>query len=449
MAPSLKSRLARPATLAAVFLVCVSVYTVFLSIAPRQLLNETPTDYVWKYRRVARNLLAGHGHVWKAGRGLYTAVPPGYPLWVTAVYAVAGDDVIREPRPIHVSNAITLALCSVFVFLIAEQMLGTRLRGAWAAALWMTYPLQLWMVPLPLSEVPFTLFLYVGVWAALRALPDGRNGWSFGAGLAFGVAALMRPIGIAIPPVAFASLALTPGRPWRTRLVSAALVVLGFVVAILPWETYAYRETGKIIPLSGGGGSALMGGLVWIIRPEAETAALDRPPDIVSLVERANNVWQAADRDKGAVIRFLAAESLRNPLTTAKLLALKATRAWYGTYSMRHEGAVLAMQLAYLALATVGITLLIRARALPVAPHILPAALMFAFYGMAIIFPPNVRFLVPTLGLMLVYPAITLDHAAGRVGRLIRARRDRSSKGNGDAPKDGGRESNESRETSA
>ena len=440
----MKARLVRPATLAGVFFACLAVHTTFLGVAPPELLNETPTDYEWKYRRVAYSLLAGHGHVWRVGRSLYTAVPPGYPLWVAGTYAISNSNVIRDRAPIQVSNVLALALSSVFVFLISEQMLGSRARAGWASLLWITYPLLVWMVPLPLSEVPFILFLYIGVWAALKAAPGGGLGWSFGAGVSFGVTALIRPIGIAIPPVAFAAMALTPGKDRRARLISAALVVFGFVAAVLPWETYVYRETGQIIPLSSGGGSALMGGLVWITRPEAQAAGLDLPADVVSLVEQAERIWQESARDKGAVVSFLATQLLENPIAMAKLAAMKATRPWYGTYSMQHDGAVLAMQILYFLLAVPGMVLLIKARTLPVGPHILPAALMFAFYGMAIIFPPNVRFLVPTLGLMLAYPAAALDYVATRAARRVRAQR------SGQAPEGGGtREPNDdSRETS-
>lgn len=185
------------------------------------------------YEGLALSLLRGEGYMY-APLGPFADLvrPPGFPAFILANYATFGTNPLF---PI-LWNVVFVAAVYLGVRALVARM-GQRLHPAVGAVLgldlaWWLYSKELVTEPL------FTALLLGGVLLVLRGAERGRAGALAGAGLVFGLCALIKPIALYLPVVLAAYLA---GRAvaerwgWRPALLRAAVLVGAFVVVVAPW----------------------------------------------------------------------------------------------------------------------------------------------------------------------------------------------------------------------
>ncbi len=336
------------------------------------------TDYETFYRPVAASVARGEG-LRTSHREPAVRYPPGFPLLLAAGFATAG-----EPWAARLLNALAMTGSAVLLFLIARRLAGERVGWA-AAGLWTLYPPNWMLLAGPFSEPSFCFLLYLAVWWRL----EGR-GWS--TGVALGLAMLVRPIAILLPLV------------FLTRKRALPLLA-GCLLTVLPWEVWAYRETGRWLPLADGGTETMLDGLMLASN---DRNAYRRPVELPDGARRVSLAVEANARELGspvAVARFLAEQEAVGFL---QLLAIKAARAWYATDSGRLDGWLLGLQALLLGLAARGVVRLPRAGLL--------LAIAAYFWGMTIVAYSILRYMLPAMGLL--FPAAGAASAA-----VVRRRR--------------------------
>ena len=181
---------------------------------------------------------------------------PGLPYFAAAVYALAGQ---VTPLTARVVLAVLSTLVIVVVFLI-----GRRLAGPWAglvgAALTAVYPPAIFYAGLLMGEPLAMLTVGSAILAFLWAADEGRSAWAWALpGALFGVTAFVRPEYVLLTAL-FALLALVViarrRGVWR-GLAAGALLALAFAAVIAPWTIHVSDESGRLTPVSTGGGKAL------------------------------------------------------------------------------------------------------------------------------------------------------------------------------------------------
>ena len=181
---------------------------------------------------------------------------PGTPYFAAAIYALAGH---VTPLTARVVMAVLSTLVIVVVFLI-----GRRLAGPWAglvgAALTAVYPPAIFYAGLLMGEPLAMLTVASAMLAFLWAADDGRPTWAWGLpGALLGLTAFLRPEYLLLT-VLFALLALlvvARRRGVLRGLAAGALLALAFAVVVAPWTIHASADTGRLTPISTGGGKAL------------------------------------------------------------------------------------------------------------------------------------------------------------------------------------------------
>ena len=396
---------------ALLFLGSATLTAVFLLVAPDSLGPAGANDYEGYYRPAAESLLRGDGYRLNGEVNLHN--PPGYPYVLVVLYALAELSGASQLAWVTVFSVLCTAASTVVAHAVARRLFGDR-TALVAAALFATYPLTLVMASYRFSEVPYTLALLLVLLATVRALQSRRRlfAWALGAGLLCAAAALVRPaaIGLALP-VGLAVL-LCRGGPaaLRARVVAAALVVLGFVAGVAPWEAWVYAKTDRVIALSEVGPEAAVVGVIVGARGEAL-----EPGDPVFVPEavRAMSRRILADRDSlqgtGDVLRRVAEEPAGD---VAQLVAGKAVRAFYGTDSFKLEPLILLVQLPYLALMGAGL-LVARRSGQPLArwSPVLFALVLAYSWVVTLSALSIVRYMAPALALLTIPAA-----AAGIAG---------------------------------
>ncbi len=259
---------------------------------------------------VASHLVGGRGYSELAGT-LDVHLPPFLPL-VSAALLKLGLAPAWATAAIHI---VTGALLCIPIFLLGRAIYGRR-TGFIAAGLVAVYPAlaawpYLWST---MTESPFLLFVFSGVWAVYRAVygqqERRRTLWYAAVGVWFGLSYLVRPEGLTY----FAVLGLfmagwTFSFVLRHRLAlpravgRLALSVAACLLVISPYVIYLHSATGHWL-LSG------KVGLILDIAPAYlanDQAAHDRA---VSRLDSAGSeiMWLSPDRFEKSLSDAVAAD---------------------------------------------------------------------------------------------------------------------------------------------
>ncbi|MEY2565775.1 MAG: hypothetical protein QOE35_304 [Actinomycetota bacterium] len=250
---------------------------VVVALADRNIrLVDDPADY----HRLAVSLAHHHSFgpsVLAAGGGPTAFRPPLYPLFLGAVYAVAGVSVGAALVAQAVLGVVVVALVGI----LGWQLWGRR-AGLVALGLAAVYP-PLILVGGSLLSESVALPLELGVLAAvLEARRTGRHvtRWAAVAGVLLGLAVLARPTnGVLAVPLAL----LLWGRPLLARRTLAPLAAAAglAVVVVVPWTIRNTEAFDRVVLVSTSNSFVVGGVYNRTADHDSRHPALWRPPTAV------------------------------------------------------------------------------------------------------------------------------------------------------------------------
>jgi 4-amino-4-deoxy-L-arabinose transferase-like glycosyltransferase len=193
---------------------------------------------------VAHNLISGNGYAEMVGKP-DVHLPPVLPF-LSAGLLRLGLAPEWATAAVHI---VMGALLCVPIYALGRAIYGRR-AGFMAAALVAVYPaLAAWpFVWSTMTESPFLLFVFSGVWAARKALTTDRARWYAAVGLAFGLAYLTRPEGLTY--FAILGLYMVLWHIARRRLLQPVVIgklalAAGACLALMsPYVIYLHSNTG-------------------------------------------------------------------------------------------------------------------------------------------------------------------------------------------------------------
>ena len=374
-----------------------------LRIALALLHPITTYDDSKDYDTLARAILH-HQHyalTTSSGDSLIASRMPGYPLFMAAIYAIAGESAVA----VLVVQAFIGAAIVWLTYLLGRRF-GEN-TGLLAAGLAAIDPLSLGFSCALLSETPFTLCLLLGLWLTFRIIeatpaPHPRPLFLWAAlGLTCGVAVYLRAsILWLIIPWSFVLILLRP-RPLRS-LTGALLAILILFAALSPWliRNYAHFHSGpfRLTTLEGIS-------LYEAVYPGAtggpKQHEITLPPDMVPLNEaQRNDEWSR-----------MAWQHIREePLRIARLALVKLGRTWSPTFNAAEMRTSSARPIQYgMALWYVPLFLLaaigLCAGAMPWKHRILVFLPILYFSAVHALFLGSVRYRVPLMPLVCILAA--------------------------------------------
>lgn len=392
--------------LVSIFFLSVFASMIFLLVlrdfGPTQ--HQKPgSDFFVRYKPVAESFLQGEGFT-KEGE-ILTESPPGYPIILSGVFGLSNWLKIDELQLIIFFNIVFVAFASCLLFLIGELLFNKKI-GLIASFLWLGYPFNLWFIKNPNTEVPFILLLYVGIFLYILSLKKIKWEHIFLAGIVFGFSSLIRPNSILLAlPLAiliffFRKISV------RKRTLLAMVLLMANLFAVFPWEAYVFYHTGEIIPLSTLGSAALTRGLTFTLE---EGEGGDKTKISNGLREFMEKVEAKKFKNKTEILLFTLKEFKKDPRLFFELLWLRITRSWYATSQQWYEGLILAVQLPYLIAALGGLILAFRNYRRKIWNIILLLAVIFYFWMITLSTHAILRFMVPVMGLIIIFSAITVS----------------------------------------
>jgi 4-amino-4-deoxy-L-arabinose transferase-like glycosyltransferase len=297
-------------------IVALLSHILFLLFLPSDLKRTSSPDYVKFYEPVAQTLASGGGFFLASRPALL--YPCGIPIMYAATFRAADRLHLARSTGLRILEALLLTLTSVLVSLLALLILSWRVALV-ASAMWSTYPFHLWLTKQPDSTSVFSLLLLFAVLLFVRWSTDGRRCVQYGclAGLILGIAALIKPIAIALP-VIFAGLAcvcVIPCRPRQRALFSFCMVV-AYLLPISPWEVWAREVSGQWIPLCTNGPNVLIDGLT--LGSVRGVKPVWMPQNVRALTQDAVEHYKDL-KTTGSIANFLIAKIREEPRVVAQL----------------------------------------------------------------------------------------------------------------------------------
>lgn len=258
---------------------------------------------------------------------------PGYPLMLAGIFCTVGSD-----ASVLWGRAVS-AVCGVLavggVWWLAKELFGAN-AGLLAAAIAALYPGAIATSILVLSEAPFCplmlaqSILWIAAWKA--PTPKRAGLLALAAGAVAGMATLVRPSWLLFTPFAlFVALVFSPSAAKRRHLGLGTAMILGLVVAMLPWWIRNARVTGHFVPTTLQVGASLYDG--W--NPQANGSSnMDFVP---AFVEAERREPAAAGGQKSDTLEYRLDQRMRaaavawarsHPAEALRLAGIKFTRMW-------------------------------------------------------------------------------------------------------------------------
>ncbi len=178
--------------------------------------------------------------------------PPGYAWFLSIVYRTLGNPLLFWAKAIQ---ALLDSAACLLVFALGRRFAG-RTAGLFAG---FAYALFLPVAYLVTSQVADALVppCYVALFALyVRGLETRRLAWFVAAGAVLGIACLLRPDSLLLPPFLLVGALVQPHGRWRGALGVAALAAAAFLV-LLPWGLRNRRVTGSFQLTTSAGGMSL------------------------------------------------------------------------------------------------------------------------------------------------------------------------------------------------
>lgn len=215
---------------ATALIIKLALFVGMLSIDPTFPYDDDSAGYIV----LAENLREGHGFSWDTTEPYRpnSFRTPGYPVFLLVHKVVFGNYAAA------LATQILLVLATAWLMLRIGARIGHERAGIVAAGVFLLMPFSLLATGRYLTQIVFTFLVTAATWCWLKYLKDHARRDLLIAAVLLPLAALVRPIAIAIvaPLAASGILASFFGTtPWKRTIVG--IVVLGavFVVGIAPW----------------------------------------------------------------------------------------------------------------------------------------------------------------------------------------------------------------------
>lgn len=169
---------------------------------------------------------------------------PGYPLYLAAIYSLAG----HHPNPVYITHILLHLLTSCLIYLLSLRFFNRQVALV-ATTLTILFPLTVIYIPIVFPEILSTFLFVLSVWLMIKTVEKNNPWLATFTGAIMAYSALVRPVFVLFPVFYFICIWLS-NRKTKTLLKLFVWLHVGFFFVLSPWIVRNYKLTGEFIPLS-------------------------------------------------------------------------------------------------------------------------------------------------------------------------------------------------------
>ncbi len=304
--------------LGVVLFAALAVRVVWLAYVHPNPLDGRFDDTVW-YRSSAHFLALGKGYVNPFVGTPTAAWPPGYPVFLGALFKLFGEGAFQT----YAAN-VALALLTVAVVYCLALVLFDRTTALIASAAMALWPGQIYFTSLTLSELLFTFLFTFALLIAVLIPRAGRyvNAAIFAFGFVTVAAFLTRGQALLLLPLAV--VAWRPsGVAWRSVVCWGILAAVVVAVALAPWVLRNDEQLGSPVIIATN-----LGPNVWLGNHPGATGRMDTSDPIPVPERNGMSQPQYEVRADALALRKGIGYMLARPFDEIRLASVKI-RAMY------------------------------------------------------------------------------------------------------------------------
>ena len=233
------------------------------------------------YHRLATGLVEGRGYV--NADGASTAWrPPGYPVFLAAVYKIVGVDVLR----VTIVQAV-IGGGTVLLLIVLGAMMLDWPRALVSGVIAAIYPAFVWLPRLLLSENLSIFLLLLSLVVIVLYLRTSRLIWMVAFAVLCALNTLVRGNNLFLPMAVVFGLVFIRWRSrslnWNQLIAPLLVLAITLLMTLLPWTMRNYRVFHQLIPIATQDGLTLYasywppqknGKLIWGTLPGIEDPAI-------------------------------------------------------------------------------------------------------------------------------------------------------------------------------
>ena len=296
----------------------------FLAVATHY---EAPRNDSADYHRLAENVVQGNGYGFSSGH-LSAFRVCGYPLFLAAIYAIAGVKWYVAEYVQAILGCATVLLIAGFGWLVVGRREG--LLAGYLAAI---YPGFVWLPRLLLSENLSLCLQLAGLCMTVLLLRGPRGIIAAGLGVVLGLNLLTRGGSIFLVALMIAGLmARACEQPMkRQRFAAVAVTLVALAMTLSPWVIRNYVVFGHFVPIATEDGITVYISY-WPVRENGKTIWGNVPgeddPVVAAAYRIGNEALMARHLKRVALARLWEQPARVIRLMPAKLINLVVPLDW-------------------------------------------------------------------------------------------------------------------------
>lgn len=378
--------------------------------------------YADGYDQIAANLAEGYGYRMYPDTAKTMMREPGYPILLAGIYSICGNDF----AVVKLANMLMAFAVAWLMIWLSRELSQNQVMILGPPLLFLFHPAILIAESRGGIEILYTLFLAFFMCTLFAAVKSNEVWHYVVSGGVLGLTLLVRSVPILFPLFVLAYLLVFERQRNQTALIllrNIALMIVAMLAVLSPWIIRNYRLTGKFVPTASVVGvSAQAGEYIFThdsgdryqldTEAAAERNALARELGYPFKEGYYQYFYSATDELKFSnyLLGRVAGDYRRSPKLFLRVLLTNVVYFWVGGKTGNSVRLNLAVQLPFLILAGIGISLSARNAQLKV---IAPMILLIV-YSMAISVPilAQARYsvpLIPYLAILACVPVLALQ----------------------------------------
>ena len=187
----------------------------------------------------------------------------------------------------------------------------------------------------------------------------------------------------------------------RARMMIIAMLLLGNLIAVVPWEAWVYFKSGQVILLSTNGVKSVRDGLTFAVESKGYRQTNEAPAGVLEVM-RDIQVREGEVATFSDLAGVISQEMRSHPIGMTELLLFKLARSWYGTDSGRMELPTVLIQIVYLVFVGWGVRKGWQRGGIQRDFVIGALLIVFYFWGMSFLALSILRYMVPAIGVLII-----------------------------------------------